>query len=65
MDPKQIIVWAQVGSQMVQLVATSVESVKSILEASGASKEEQDATLKRTHALYGVAIAHEERIAKG
>lgn len=65
MNPKDIIVWAQIGGQMVQLATTGVNNIKSILQASGATAEQQAATLARTRVLYDAAIAHEEAIAKG
>jgi hypothetical protein len=62
-DPRQVLLWAQVGGQMVQLVATTVDGVKKALTATGASEAEMQAKLAQTHALYDAAIAREEQIA--
>ncbi|MEO8680388.1 MAG: hypothetical protein ABI665_15155 [Vicinamibacterales bacterium] len=62
LDPNQILVWAQVGAQMTQLVVAGIGSVQAMIAASGASAAEQQAALDRTHALYQAAIAHEQAI---
>lgn len=65
MDPNKILVWVQAGGQMTSLVFASVEKLKAMLAASGATEAEQNAALDRTHALYQIAIAHEQAIIDG
>lgn len=65
MDPNKLLVWAQVGGQMVQIIAAGVDGVKKLIAESGATDEDKKAALDRTNTLYELAIAHEEEIRDG
>jgi hypothetical protein len=64
-NPNTILVWVQAAGQMTKLVETTVGSLKGMLAAAGATEAEQNAALDRTHAMYEIAIAHEQALIDG
>ncbi len=61
-NAQTVLVWLQAGGQMAKLVETTLDKVKDIAAAAGASAEEQDAALDRTHAILEGRIAREQAI---
>ncbi|MGE0705851.1 MAG: hypothetical protein AB7N65_27215 [Vicinamibacterales bacterium] len=56
----KILMWVQLGGEMAKLVETTIDKVKAMAAAGGATEAEQDAALDRVHGLYQSRIAREQ-----
>lgn len=63
MDLTQIVLWAQVGEQLIKLGVTSVGHLREAMAAG--SLEADQATLARLETLYDERIARAEADARG
>lgn len=62
MTPQEILLWAQVGGEMVKIGATSIRIVRELISAEDVIADEQQ--LARLDALYAQRIARAEAAAK-